>query len=104
MTQFDVLPNPVPQTRGLYPFVVILQADTVPTNDELVLAFLSPRQRYPATPGRLNPVVDVGGEPHVLLTQSITNLRKAHLRRPVGTVASDRDKITAALDFLFFGF
>lgn len=49
----------------------------------------------------LNPVVQVEGQPFILLTQELLTLPKSLLRRSVCSLSFHRDEITAALDVLF---
>ncbi len=53
---------------------------------------------------RLNPQVEIEGDAYVVITQEVVTVRKSVLGQPRGSLASDRDKIIAALDMLFTGF
>jgi toxin CcdB len=53
---------------------------------------------------RLNPIFDIDGEPHVMVTQSIATVARRELRRKVGSLAQYHDEITIALDVLLTGF
>lgn len=58
----------------------------------------------PPFAGRLVPVLEVAGVDHVLLVPSLTSMPAADLRHAVVNLADERDRIMAALDYLFIGF
>ncbi len=99
--QFDVFRNPVPQARRAFPWVVALQSDLADTGRDRVVAFLAPRAKFDALPGRLMPLVQVESQDCVLLIPSLTNLPADDLQRVVDNVGARRDAILAALDYLF---
>jgi toxin CcdB len=104
MKQFDVVANPFPHSRERQPFLVTLQSDLLTrTLDTVVVAPLEP-----ATSGtfadRLNPRVEVDGQPFVLVAQELVAVRKSVLGDARGSISRERDAIIAALDLLFTGF
>jgi toxin CcdB len=104
MNQFDVVANPFPRSSDRQPLFVALQSDLLArTLDTVVVAPLEL-----ATSGKfadlLNPSVSVNGESYAVIAQEIVTVRKSTLGKAVGSVASDGDKIIAALDLLFTGF
>ena len=102
MNQFDVMTNPFPRSRGRQPFLINLQSDLLArTLDTVVVAPLEPARG--AFVDRLNPPVTVDGESYVVIAQEMVTVRKSALGKPCGSVASERDKIVAALDLLFAG-
>jgi len=104
MRQFDVLANPIPRARRALPFVMILQADLVETGRDRVVAPLAPSAAMPSLAGRLIPVVTLSEGAHALLVPSLTTMPAADLRQAVANLEHDRDRIMAALDYLFLGF
>lgn len=102
--QFDVVENPIPRARRALPFVAILQSDLADTGRERVVAPLAPRAAMPTLAGRLIPIVKVAQDDYALLVPSLTALPATDLRQVVATLANDRDRILAALDYLFIGF
>ena len=104
MRQFDVLDNPIPRARRAMPFVAILQSDLAETGRDRVVAPLAPRAAMPTLAGRLIPIVKVENQDYVLLVPSLTALPMADLRQVAGSLAADRERILAALDYLFVGF
>jgi toxin CcdB len=83
---------------------MILQSDLADTARERVVAPLAPRAAMPPFAGQLLPVVTVLGNSYATLVPSLTTMAVADLRHPVGNLAGDRDRIMAALDYLFIGF
>ena len=53
---------------------------------------------------RLNPRIEVDGEPYMLIAQELVTVRKSALGSPRASAASERGPIIAALDVLFTGF
>lgn len=101
--QFDVFPNPVLQARRAFPWVAALQSDLADTGRDRVVAFLAPRSKFSALPGKLMPLVRVNSEHCVLLVPSLTNLPAVDLKQVVGNIGSHRHDIADALDYLFLG-
>jgi toxin CcdB len=104
MRQFDVLDNSVPAARPALPFVMILQSDLADTGRDRVVAPLAPSAAMPPFAGRLLPVVAVRGEAYAVLIPSLTAMPTVDLRQTVVNLADERDRIMAALDYLFIGF
>ena len=104
MRQFDVLENPIPRARRTMPFVAILQSDLAETGRDRVVAPLAPRAAMPTVAGRLIPVVKMENQDYAVLVPSLTALPMADLRHFVANIADDRERILAALDYLFLGF
>lgn len=53
---------------------------------------------------RLNPVFDIEGEPHVMVTQFMAAVPVVILKAPVASLAACDVEIGNALDMLFVGF
>jgi toxin CcdB len=104
MRQFDVLENPIPRARRTLPFVAILQSDLAETGRDRVVAPLAPSTEMPRLAGRLIPIVKVENQDYALLVPSLTALPVADLWQVVASLAHDRERILAALDYLFIGF
>jgi len=104
VNQFDIVANPFPRSRERQPFLVALQSDLLTRNlDTLVVAPLESAASGTFA-DRLNPQVEIDGSAFVLITQEIVTVRKSVLGPTHASLASDRDKIIAALDLLFTGF
>lgn len=52
----------------------------------------------------LNPVFDIAGEPHVMVTQYLAAVPDKWLQSPICSLQQSHDDIVAAVDFLFHGF
>ncbi len=104
MNQFDVHANPFPRSRERQPFLVALQSDLLTRSlDTVVVAPLEPAGSSTFA-DRLNPRVEIEGEPYVLIAQEIVTVRKSVLGKSRTSIAGERDKIIGALDMLFTGF
>jgi toxin CcdB len=104
MKQFDVVANPFPRSRDRQPFLVTLQHDLLTRSlDTIVVAPLEPASSGTFA-DRLNPQVEIDGQAFVVIAQELTTVRTSMLGEARSSIASDRDKIIAALDLLFTGF
>ena len=104
MKQFDIVANPFPRGRERQPFLVALQSDLMMRNlDTVVVAPLEPAASGTFA-DRLNPRIEVDGQPFVLMAQELVTVRKSVLGSPRASVAGAREAVIAALDLLFTGF
>jgi toxin CcdB len=103
MAQFDVFPNPIATTRRAYPFVVVLQSDFARYAREQIVAPLVPFTSMPKVISRLTPIVALEGSEHLVLVPALTGLQARDLKERHGSIASGRNKVLAAIDYLFFG-
>jgi len=101
--QHDVFANPAPRTRAAFPFIAILQADLSAEGRSRMVAPMAPREAVPGAIGRLLPIVRHDGRAFLLAVELMTSLPVAALRNPVGSIATHRDDITRAIDWLFTG-
>ena len=80
--------------------VVDCQADFLAgISTRFVLPLMPSGEAPPAQP-RLNPTFQIDGEPLVLVTQFAAALQKSELRTRVGSLATDYERVTGALDVL----
>jgi toxin CcdB len=103
MSQFDVFANPIIAARRAYPLVVVLQSDFAQDVREQIVAPLVPSQSMPKAVSRLTPIVVVNGAKHVVLVPALTGVRSRDLPERLGSIASARSELLAAVDYLFFG-
>lgn len=103
MAQFDVHLNPVVSARASYPYVVAMQAEFAATAIEQIVAPMAVKNALIASPGRLIPSVTIEGYEHVVLVPNLTAMRTRDLGTRIGSVASSRAPLLAAIDYLFFG-
>jgi toxin CcdB len=99
MAKYDVHPNP-----GGAGFVVDVQTDLLDGLNTRVVVPLLPADVAPKPAALLNPVVEIDGAAHVMVTQFLSAVPLSVLGKPVGTLAERADEITRALDMLFQGF
>ena len=88
------------------PLVVAVQSDLI---EEIATRVVIPLSRVDAAPhtpaSRLNPVILISGQAHIVMTPNIASVPKARLGPVIANVEADHgDTITGALDFLFYGF
>jgi toxin CcdB len=69
----------------------------------LVIPIL-PASQAPKPASRLNPVVSIGDQPHIMVTQFMAAVPEKLLTKHVTSVAPMRDEVTAAIDMLTHGF
>jgi toxin CcdB len=65
---------------------------------------LIPEDTAPKPISDLNPVFDIKGKRHVLLTQAIASIPERELKRSISSLAEHHDRIIRALDILLLGF
>ena len=85
-------------------YVVDVQASLLAGFHTRVVVPLLPSGTTSTPLGQLNPIFDILGVPHVLLTQSIASIPTKELRRPVASLDKHHDAITRALDILLLGY
>ena len=81
-----------------------LQSDLLDGMATRVVAPVMPADAAPRPAARLNPVVQVEGVDAVLVAQFLAAVPASILGAPVGSLAAERDAVTASLDMLFHGF
>lgn len=103
MAQFDVFVNPSPRSRGRYPFVVLMQAEWTADGREQTIAPLARRIDFAAAGQRLSPVVALDGSEYAAIVPALAVVHARELKSMVGSIASERQALLAAIDYLFFG-
>ncbi len=68
------------------------------------MAPLLPEDTAPKPIHDLNPVFEVRGKRHVLVTQAIASIPGRELKRAVASLTEHHERITRALDILLVGF
>ena len=99
MPKYDVYPNP-----GGIGFVVDVQTDLLDGLATRVVVPLLPIKSAPIPARLLNPVVEIDGDEHVMVTQFLSAVPTSPLGNPVASLGGRADDITRALDMLFQGF
>ncbi len=100
MPRLDLHPMP----GGGAGYVLDVQAELLSHLATRVVVPLLPRAAAPRPISELNPVLDIDGEPYVLVPQAIASVPGRELGRAVGSLAAYRDDVTRALDTLLVGF
>ncbi|MES2754255.1 MAG: CcdB family protein [Pseudomonadota bacterium] len=98
MAQFDVYKNPV---RPGY--LIDCQSELLDVTDTRVTIPLLAIDEAPRRMAYLNPIFEIVGEPHVLVTQFATAVRLKSLGSPVSSLADRHDDILRAIDVLLGG-
>lgn len=104
MRQFDVFSNPIAGASRPFPFVVLLQSDLVETGDDRVVAPLALRWTDASLDWKLMPFVTVDGRECHILVPGLSTVQARRLKSAIANLAPERDRIVAALDYLFLGF
>lgn len=99
MQQFDVFRNPDPAGAEAYPYVVILQSDTISETSSVIVAPLVPREPT----SRLHPQFVIADESFALMITDLAAFPRQLLRDPEFNLESERHWIIGALDLLFTG-
>jgi len=98
--RFDVYALP----RGTTPYVVDVQSEFLSHLDSRMVIPILPKANVQQSIAGLHPLVEIGGDRHVLVTHQLTSILKRDLKHPVASLAEHRDEITRALDILLTGF
>lgn len=99
MAQYDLFADP--SGSG---YLLDVQSDLLEgLNVRAVVPFL-PQGHAPIAASRLNPVFEIEGATHLMMTQYIAAVPASILKAPVADLSEKFDAITAALDMLFHGF
>jgi len=85
-------------------YVVDVQSGLVDHLKTRVVVPLVTERTYSVRIRGMNPVFDIHGEQSALLTQFLSSVSAAVLRRPVASLSGHRDEVTWALDTLLIGF
>ena len=99
MARFDIYRNE--SGKGL---LLDVQTDILSGLNTRMVVPLFNRTESPKPARFLNPCFDIQGEEYVMLTQFMASIPESELRSFVGTLKSQQQEISAALDMLFVGF
>jgi len=104
MARFDIYPNPIPDDRGEFPFVLEIQSDLLYRFAERVCVPLVRPGVIPGLTERFNPSVAVQGDVFQLHPLGISVFFASELRDRVGTASAQALPIETALDMLLRGY
>lgn len=99
MAKFDVYAR-----RGTSGFLLDCQADVLGDLNTRFVVPLLPEEQAPKPAARLNPLFDVGGRRVVMVTQFAAAVSIRELGESAGSLLSEQDAISNALDMLISGF
>jgi toxin CcdB len=104
MAQFDLYANTDIDTNKTYPYFVDIQNSLLDTLNSRVVIPLTPAGKSDKSyPSNLCPVVKIKNKNYALLTHQLTSVSTSFLKRKESSLASVRDDIVAAIDFLVTG-
>jgi toxin CcdB len=105
MARFDVYANPGRHADST-PYLLDVQSDLLDGLESCVVIPLRRRERFPAVPlaDRLTPTVRIEGAEYMLETPKMGAVPRRALGAPLLSLAAERARVTAAMDFLFQGF
>jgi toxin CcdB len=105
MAQFTVYRNKNPRTKATFPLLVDIQSDLLEDLQTRVVVPLTKAAALTKKPlAHLTPALSFDGEPYVLMTPQLAGIGRTELGTAVGSLASERQAILAAMDFLLRGF
>ena len=99
MARFDVFPNP--NDDG---YLLDVQTDLLGGLNTRIVVPLMAVNKAPKAAKRLNPVIAINGEPHVMVTQFMAAVPASLLKNAISNLDENAEDITNALDMAFFGF
>lgn len=99
MAQYDLFTDP-----GGDGYLLDVQNDLLEGLNVRAVVPLLPQNSAPIAASRLNPMFQIDGAPHLMMTQYIAAVPIVILKVPLGDLADRFDEITGALDMLFHGF
>lgn len=103
MAQFDVHRNADPASRKTFPLLLDIQADILESLATRVVVPLAEVARGGVPITRLMPVFEVDGRRVAMHTAELAGVPRKALGQRVGSLASRRHEIVAALDVIITG-
>ena len=99
MAKFDVF-----RRRSGEGYLLDCQADLLSQLNTRFVVPLLPAGQAPKPAARLNPLVEIRGEPHVMMTQFAAAILVCELGERIGSLGDQNIAIVNALDMLISGF
>lgn len=105
MARFDLYRTPGAHAATT-PFLLDVQSNLLDGLESRMVIPLRDRVHFPDVrlSEHLTPVFSIQGRDYLLETPKMGAIPQRVLKTPVGSLANERDRIMAALDFLFHGF
>jgi len=101
MSRLDVHPMP---GKGQDGYILDVQADLLSHLSTRTVVPLLREDTAPKPISELNPVFEIRGERHVMVTQAIASIPGRELKRAVASLTEEHDRVIRALDTLLLGF
>ena len=104
MAQFFVYENPNRATKKTYPYLLDIQSNLLDELRTTVVIPLCPASLAGnSTISKLCPVLEIGNDRFVALTQQLSGIDRKSLGKVVDDLSHYRSEIIAALDFIISG-
>lgn len=104
MAQFQAYENPDKLSRKSYPFLIDIQSNLIGDANSTIVIPLAPAKGLQVPISRLNPSVKIDGVDFFVITQQISGFDRKSLGKPKADLASYRQEIVSAIDFVISGF
>lgn len=85
-------------------YLLDIQSDTLDGLNTRVVVPVRRPERAPKPAKRLNPLFQIEGQQHIMVTQFLAAVPESALGESFDNLSREHDKIVAALDMLFQGF
>jgi toxin CcdB len=103
--QFAVYRNRNARSKATFPLLLDVQSDLLDDlNTRVVIPLTRARDLSRKPMLHLTPVLNFGGASYVVMTPQLAAIARADLGEPIGSLATERHEILAAMDFLLTGF
>jgi toxin CcdB len=105
LPQFTVYRNKNARSKGAFPLLVDVQSDLLEDLQTRVVIPLSKVAALTKRPvSQLTPMIEFEDASYVLVTPQLAGIARSELGSATGSLATSRDTILAAMDFLLLGF
>ena len=105
MAQFSVYRNKNPRTKATFPLLVDIQSDLLePLNTRVVIPLTKSPALTKKPVNHLAPEITFDGTKYVLMTPQLAAINRSELGSLAGSVAKERQRIIAAVNFMLSGF
>lgn len=105
MAQFDFYPNPHPPSRQFVPYLLDVQSALIDLlGTRLVMPLSRVGVQQSRLPTNLCPLLEVAGEPLVLMPHLAAPVHVRQLKAPAGSLAHCAADVLAAMDAVLSGF
>jgi len=105
VAQFSVYRNKNPRTKATFPLLVDIQSDLLePLGTRVVIPLTKSPVLAKKPVSHLTSEITFDGDKYVLVTPQLAGISRTELGALAGSLAEERQKILAAVDFLLTGF